>query len=122
MERAVMNVDRRNELIDAYFRSVDEHDVSFVEPHLAEEFTFRSLGVQELHGVDGMRTYFDELRPVAGTFHDVENRMHSENGSAVEGHLTGTHEGNDLDTLFCDVFEFDEDDEYLTRITVYTNS
>jgi hypothetical protein len=55
------------------------------------------------------------------TVHDVEKRIHAENGSAAEGRVTGEVDGDELDTPFCDVFEFDENDELITRITVYTN-
>jgi hypothetical protein len=48
--------------------------------------------------------------------------MHAENGSAVEGRVTGEHEGESIDTAFCDVFEFDDEEERLTRIVVYTNA
>jgi ketosteroid isomerase-like protein len=119
---AGMNVERRNELIDAYFDALDENDYSLVEPYLSADLVYRSVGLDALHGPDGLRRYFEELRPFAGTVHEVENRMHSENGSAAEGRVTGEHEGESLDTGFCDVFEFDEDEEHLTRIVVYTNA
>jgi hypothetical protein len=48
--------------------------------------------------------------------------MHAESGSAAEGRVTGEHGGESLDTAFCDVFEFDDEEERLTRIVVYTNA
>ena len=117
-----MNTQRRDELIDAYFAALDEDDYSLVEPHLAPDVTYKSVGLEALSGPEGVKRYFEELRPFAGTVHDVENRMHSENGSAAEGRVTGEHEGTSLDTGFCDVFEFDDDEEHLTRIVVYTNA
>jgi ketosteroid isomerase-like protein len=117
-----MDVERRDELIDAYFSALDEDDFSLVEPHLAPDVTYRSVGLEALHGPDGVRRYFEELRPFAGTVHTVENRMHSENGSATEGRVTGEHDGESLDTPFCDVFEFDDAEEQLTRVVVYTNA
>jgi ketosteroid isomerase-like protein len=117
-----MDTDRRDELIDAYFAALDEHDYSLVEPHLAPDVIYKSVGPDALHGPDGVKRYFEELRPFAGTVHEVENRMHSENGSAAEGRVTGEHDGESLDTGFCDVFEFDEEEAHLTRIVVYTNA
>lgn len=117
-----MNVDRRNELIDAYFSALDEEEFSLVEPHLSPDVTYKSVGIEPLHGPDGVRRYFDELRPFGGTVHDVENRMHAENGSAAEGRVAGEHEGESIDTAFCDVFEFDDEEEQLTRVVVYTNA
>lgn len=120
--RVDMNVERRDELIDAYFRALDEEDFSIVEPHLADDVTFKSVGIDALSGPEGVKRYFEELRSFAGTVHDVENRIHAENGSAAEGRVTGEHDGNSLDTAFCDVFEFDDDEEHLARIVVYTNA
>lgn len=117
-----MDVERRDELIDAYFEALDEEAFSLVEPHLAPDVTYKSVGTEALHGPEGVRRYFEELRPFGGTVHDVENRIHAENGSAAEGRVTGEHEGESIDTPFCDVFEFDEAEEKLTRIVVYTNS
>lgn len=117
-----MDAERRDELIDAYFDALDEEEFSPVEPYLAPDVTYKSVGVEPLHGSDGVRRYFEELRPFGGTVHDVEDRMHAENGSAVEGRVTGEHEGESIDTAFCDVFEFDEEEEHLTRIVVYTNA
>jgi ketosteroid isomerase-like protein len=117
-----MNVERRDELIDAYFRALDQEEFSLVEPHLASDVTYRSVGLDALHGPEGVRRYFEELRPFGGTVHEVENRMHAESGSAAEGRVTGEHGGESLDTAFCDVFEFDDEEERLTRIVVYTNA
>ena len=120
--RGGMDVDRRNELIDAYFSALDEEDFSLVEPHLAPDLTYKSVGVEALHGPEGLRRYFEELRRFGGTVHDVENRIHAENGSAAEGRVTGEQDGESIDTPFCDVFEFDDDEERLSRIVVYTNA
>lgn len=117
-----MDTDRRDELIDAYFSALDEDDYSLVGPHLAPDLTYKSVGLDALYGPGGLKRYFEELRPFAGTVHDVENRMHSEDGSAAEGRVTGEHGGESLDTGFCDVFGFDEAEERLTRIVVYTNA
>lgn len=117
-----MDVDRRDELIDAYFSALDEEAFSLVEPHLAPDVTYKSVGLDALHGPEGVRRYFEELRPFGGTVHEVENRIHDETGSAAEGRVTGEHEGESIDTGFCDVFEFDEAEEKLTRIVVYTNA
>lgn len=117
-----MDVERRNELIDAYFGALDEEEFSLVEPYLDPELTYRSVGLDALHGPDGLRRYFEELRPFGGTVHEVENRIHAENGTAAEGRVTGEHEEESIDTGFCDVFEFDENEERFTRIVVYTNA
>jgi ketosteroid isomerase-like protein len=117
-----MDVERRDELIDAYFAALDEEDFSLVEPHLAADVTYKSVGIEPLDGPEGVRRYFEELRPFGGTVHEVENRMHAENGSAAEGRVTGEHEGESIDTAFCDVFEFDDEEERLTRVVVYTNA
>ena len=120
--RVGMDAERRDDLIDAYFTALDEGEFSLVEPHLAPDVTYESVGIDALDGPEGVRRYFEELRPFGGTVHEVERRLHAEEASAAEGRVTGEHEGESIDTGFCDVFEFDDAEEHLTRVTVYTNA
>lgn len=110
----------RNELIDTYFDAMDAEDTDIVRDALADDFVFESLS-GPLEGVSGFETYMDELRGLSNTDHDVTLRVHGEGASVAEGTLTGDSEDGPVEADFCDVFEFDEDDEQITRIGVYLN-
>lgn len=116
-----MPVDSRNDLIDAYFRALDEADPAIARPALAETFVYESLA-GDLDGFDGLSDYITEYRSLTDSTHDLTRRVHGDDASVVEGVVTGTGpDGERAQAGFCDVFEFDADEEAITRIAVYTN-
>lgn len=110
----------RNALIDAYFDAFDAEDVEIARHALAADVVFESLG-GDFEGVDGVQTYMEEVRGFSNTTHDVTLRVHDEAASVAEGTVTGESEDGSTAVGFCVAFEFDDDDERITRIAVYTN-
>lgn len=110
----------RNTLIDAYFDAMDTEDLDLVRSKLADDFVYESLG-GDLEGAAGLETYMEELRGLSNTRHDVTLRIHGERASVAEGSVTGDGEDGSVEADFCNVFEFDADDEAITRIGVYLN-
>lgn len=109
----------RTELIDAYFDAMDEADLEIVRPALADGFVYESLS-GDLEGFAGLERYMDELRGLSDTTHDVTNLIHGETRSVAEGTVVGDGEDGRVEADFCDVFEFDADEEGIARIAVYT--
>lgn len=110
----------RNALIDAYFEAMDTGDLETVRPALADGFVYESLS-GTLRGFGGLETYMEELRGLSNTNHDVATVIHGETASVTEGTVTGDGEDGQVAVDFCNVFEFDADDEGITRIGVYLN-
>lgn len=110
----------RNELIDAYFDAMDADDLEIVRPALADGFVYESLD-GDLEGFAGLETYMNELRGLSETTHEVTLRVHGEDVSVAEGTVTGHSEDGPVEAEFCNVFDFTEGDEALTRIGVYLN-
>jgi ketosteroid isomerase-like protein len=110
----------RDALIDAYFDAIDAEDLELVRSALSDDFVYESLS-GDLEGFDGLRTYMDELRGLSNTTHEVTRRLHHEAASVAEGTVTGEGEDGPVEADFCDVFEFDADDEAITRLAVYLN-
>jgi|GEM_PF-349536 len=110
----------RNELIDAYFDAMDAEDLELVRPALADDVVFESLS-GPLEGFSGFETYMNELRGLSDTEHELTNRVHGDDATAVEGTVTGESDDGPVEADFCDVFDFDADDEEITRIAVYLN-
>jgi ketosteroid isomerase-like protein len=115
-----MSESDRNELIDAYFDALDADDPEIVRPALAEDFVYESPS-GELEGFSGLKTYMEELRGLSNTTHEITLRIHDEHASATEGTVTGDGDGGNVTADFCDVFEFDESEDGITRISVYLN-
>ena len=110
----------RDSLIDAYFDAMDSEDLELVRDALADSFVYESLD-GDLERFEGLETYMNELRGLSNTTHEVTMRVHGECGSVAEGVVTGESEDGSVEANFCDVFEFDANDEAITRIGVYLN-
>jgi len=110
----------RNDLIDAYFDAMDAGDLELVRPALADDFVYESLA-GDLEGFAGLETYMEELRGLANTTHEVTLRLHDGAASVAEGTVTGESGDGPAQAEFCNVFEFDADEERITRIGVYLN-
>lgn len=110
----------RDDLIDAYFDAMDTADLDLVRPALAEGFVYESLS-GDFEGASGLETYLEEVRGLSNTSHEVTLRAHGETASVAEGTVTGDGEDGHVEAGFCDVFEFDDADERITRIGVYLN-
>lgn len=115
-----MSDSERDELIDAYFDAMDTADLSELRPLLAPGFVYESLS-GDLEGAAGLETYLEEVRGLSNTTHEVALRVHGEEASVAEGTVTGEGAEGPVEAAFCDVFEFDADDEALARIGVYLN-
>ncbi len=115
-----MSEAERNELIDAYFDAMDADDLDIVRPALAEGFVYESLN-GDLEGFEGLETYMNDLRGLAKTTHDVRLRIHDEAASVTEGTVTGDSDDGPVEADFCNVFEFSDGDEGITRISVHIN-
>jgi ketosteroid isomerase-like protein len=113
-----MSFDDHDHLIDAYFSALDAEDFEQLEPHLATDFRYIHPDTTA-NDVDGMRRFFDERAP-QDTTHEPHRRLHAEDGSIVEGRITGElADGTPREGHFCDVFDFDETAGHLTRVAVY---
>jgi ketosteroid isomerase-like protein len=111
----------REDLIEAYFAALDDEDPDHLEGSLGETFVYESLS-EEFEGLGGFRTYMNDYRSFSGTDHDITTFVHGETASVAEGRVVGYDEGGErIEASFCDVFEFTDEEETLTRITVYLN-
>lgn len=116
-----MPADSRNDLIDAYFRALDENDPEIVRSSMADSIVYESLS-GELQGFEGLRDYITDLRSVTNSEHEITRRIHDEDTSVVEGVVSGTGaDGEPTEAKFCDVFEFADEEETIVRIGVYVN-
>ena len=115
-----MSDDDRTELIEAYFDALDEEDAEIARSALSDDVVYESLS-GTLEGFDGFRQYVDELRGLSNSTHDISLLVHDDDASVAEGTVTGENDDGTVESGFCDVFEFDADEESITRISVYLN-
>lgn len=105
--------------MDAYFAALDEDDFDHLRPTLSEEIQFQS-SADEVSGVAEFREYVVGGRMISNSTHEITHRIHADDASVCEGQVTGDTPDGSIEGAFCDVFEFDSDDEYITSISVYT--
>lgn len=111
----------REDLIDSYFTALDEEDPSLVQSSLADSFVYESLS-RDFEGYEGFRTYMTEFRSFSNTDHRITRHIHGETATAAEGTVVGSgRNGERVESRFSDMFEFDSDDQNITRLTVYVN-
>ena len=116
-----MSVEDRNDVIDTYFEALDQAEPEIVQESLADDFVYQSPG-GEFEGAEGIRRYIEEVRTMSNSTHEITLRIHDDQASVAEGRVIGdTADGASVRVQFADVFEFDEDDEQLTRCAVYLN-
>lgn len=111
----------RDELIQTYFRSLDEAEYSPLESVFSEDVKYR-MPSETIRGHDSLMEYFRNDRLPSKTNHDLSLRIHGDSASAVEGHVTGEIRGRgEFDGNFVDIFEFDEERKRIERMSVYSN-
>lgn len=116
-----MSVEQREDLIDAYFRALDENDPSIAESAVADDFVYDSLSGR-LAGFAGLSEYITDRRSVTESDHQRTRVVHGDEASVVQGVVTGTNEdGERVEVDYCDVFEFDVDVDTISQISVYVN-
>lgn len=116
-----MDVDKRNELIDRYYLAADEEDYDRLTSVFTEDVEYRYPGENDMHGVGEVREFFEERRQTTGTTHDVFRRLHDDEATVCEGHITGELRGEGpFEGSYVGVFEFDEAGEAISHVSVYT--
>lgn len=115
------------DVIDEYFRSVDEADYDGLRNVFADDITYHYHEGELLQGVDEVIHYLrDNVLEPEDVDRDSDHRINRtvKNDSAVvcEGYVEGTSNGQEFHTDFVDVFEFAGDDEALTVVATYSRS
>lgn len=114
-----MDEAHRNTLIDAYFMALDSLDYGIVEPYLADSIQY-SHSSGDVSGKDGFQHYMDVDREYTDTTHIVTRRVHVDAASICEGDFRGVTPDGTVEREFCDIFEFNQAEDEISSITVYS--
>lgn len=98
---------------------MDENNFNTVEAAASDHIQFESPG-GTASGIDEFREYTEESRIFTDSDHTVVNRVHGEDRSVCEGVVSGETPEGPVEGDFCDVFEFDKEENQITSISVYT--
>ena len=109
----------RNQLVDTYFRALDEEDYTSIESAFTEDVTYR-LPEETITNLDDAMEYFRNRRRPTNTTHEITRRIHDDETSAVEGYVTGEMpDRGEFEGRFADIFEFDPETERISELVVY---
>jgi ketosteroid isomerase-like protein len=116
-----VNRQHRNELIDGYYDAIDDEEFAAFERVFADDIEYQYPDRAPMHGIDEVRTFFEEEREHGGSTHTVTRRIDDGAVTACEGTVEAEGpDGSTFEADFVGVFEFDEAAEAISRIGVYT--
>lgn len=116
-----MNIQRRDELIDTYYSAVDERDWDRLLSAFAADVEYLYPGEEPMHGHEAVRDFFEHRRETRATTHNVFRRIHDDDATACEGHITGEMgEEGPFEGAYVGIFEFDDDADRIDYVGVYT--
>lgn len=108
----------REETIEQYVRALDEDDSDAFEEILKEDFTYRYADGRIFEGQDETLEYFVEERSM-DTLHDFQTIYHLEACSIGFG-VAEVKGPDGYEAEMCDVFVFDDTDQKLREVKIYT--
>lgn len=113
-----MDRSRREEAIEQYVKALDEDDSEKFEEILTEDFTYRYGDGRIFEGRDEALEYFVEERSM-DTVHNFQTIHHLEACSIGLG-VAEVKGPDGYEAEMCDVFVFDEADQKLREVMIYT--
>lgn len=113
-----MNEDKRDQLIDHYLNGMDQEDKDLLRDTFASDIAHEHPE-RDIEGIDEFLTFKVDEQPPQESEHEVSRRIHGPEASVVQGRKVGTVEGEPIDVQFCDVYEFNEDESAITKLSVY---
>lgn len=115
--RDSMELAHRNELIDAYYRTVDTERFDRFRDVFRDDITYRYPGEPVMHGVEDVLEFFRERRTHSNSTHQVHRRLADDEVSVCEGSIEAeADDGSRVTADFVGVFEFDE---LIAEVRVY---
>lgn len=117
-----MNVNRRTELVNEYFEAIDNEAYEDLRSVFSNDVVYKFPGQRSICGVENVLDFFKEQRPTEAINHEVTRWVHDEDVTVIEGVATGKRPENSFEGYFCDVVEFDEQEDLITEIAVYSRT
>lgn len=114
-----MDEKKRDELIDNYYRAVDNENYAIFDHTFSEDASHIRPGQGSLNGRDDIRRFFKEERQSTGTTHDVKTRFHGEEASYCKVNVSGEIAGSMFNGDIISEFEFDPKSERISKYRVY---
>lgn len=116
-----MDTAKRNELIDAYYDAIDAESFVDFERAFTPDIEYLYPGEPAMHGIEEVRSFFEERREHSNSTHDVFRRVADDEVTVCEGAVTAeAPDGTAFGAAFVGVFEFDEAAAAIARVGVYT--
>lgn len=118
-----MSQDTRSELIEDYFRAVDDPDYDILRAVFADDVTYYYHEGESLQGIDDVVSFLrnNVLEPPGverTSDHRVIRTIADDSAVVCEGEVDGELDGTAFHTDFIDVFEFD--DSQISMVATYT--
>lgn len=112
---------KREELVETYYGAIDAEAFAGFERAFAPDVEYRYPDEPAVHGVEEVRTFFEERRELSNSTHDVRRWVTDGAVTVCEGVVTAEGpDGRPVEVGFVGVFEFDDEAGAISRVGVYT--
>lgn len=117
-----MDDQAKRAVAEAYYRAIDEETFDDLYELVADDVEYIT-DHGTMYGADAMYRYYTEERTVTNTTHDVFRWVMDGPTLIAEGVVDGEYvDDGTFDGGYIGVFEFDENAEAISKLTVYTRS
>lgn len=103
--------------IRSYYDRIDADDYEAVFALFAEDVTYHRPGQPAIQGIDALRHFYLEERPLSEGEHDVAEILVDGDTVAVRGRFAGALDGERVEFGFADFHTFDADGLIVERHT-----
>ncbi|MFB6312145.1 MAG: nuclear transport factor 2 family protein [Salinirussus sp.] len=107
-----------DELIDAYFDSLDTTDYDTIVEIMADDIELVTGGGEVYRGIDDVGAYYRDVRGDRDSTHETNRRRYGDGFAVAEGDATLDDGDGLIESEFCDVFDFS--DGKLARVAIYS--
>lgn len=113
-----MDPETADDLIDAYFESLDTTDYDRIVEIMAGDVELVT-GVGDVYrGIEDVETYYRDVRGDRDSTHETRRRQYGEDFAVAEGEATLNDGDGVVESEFCDVFDFAGGE--LGRVAIYS--
>ncbi|PSP75450.1 ketosteroid isomerase [Halobacteriales archaeon QS_1_68_20] len=94
--------------VRAYYDRIDAEDYEAVFDLFADDVTYHRPGQEPIEGIDDLRTFYLEERPLSDGEHEVREVVVDGDTATVRGRFTGEQAGETVAFGFADVHRFED--------------
>lgn len=102
-----MDPSEREAAVRSYYDRIDADDYEGIFDLFADDVTYHRPGRDTIRGIEALRRFYREERPLSGGEHEVEAVLVDGDSVAVRGRFVGEQADDAVDFGFADLHRFE---------------